>query len=89
MRAHHPALLSATALAALLGLSGCKPKVAAGADPRTTERLVAVARVVQADAGSHQYTGVVGARVESNLGFRVAGKVVERLVDTGQAVRKG
>jgi multidrug efflux pump subunit AcrA (membrane-fusion protein) len=77
MRAHHPALLSATALAALLGLSGCKPK------------LVAVARVVQADAGSHQYTGVVGARVESNLGFRVAGKVVERLVDTGQAVRKG
>jgi len=32
---------------------------------------------------------VVAARVQSNLGFRVAGKVVERLVDAGQTVRKG
>lgn len=35
------------------------------------------------------FTGVVHARTESNLGFRVAGKVVERLVDPGQRVKKG
>jgi RND family efflux transporter MFP subunit len=78
-----------TAMAVLLGVAACKPKEGAGADPRTGPRGVAVARVVEADAISSQYTGVVGARVESDLGFRVSGKVVERLVDTGQAVRKG
>lgn len=40
-----------------------------------------------ADNGS--YTGVVHARTESNLGFRVAGKIVERLVDPGDTVHKG
>ncbi|MFY0080356.1 biotin/lipoyl-binding protein, partial [Acinetobacter baumannii] len=35
------------------------------------------------------FTGVVHARTESNLGFRVAGKIVERLVDPGQTVRRG
>jgi RND family efflux transporter MFP subunit len=35
------------------------------------------------------FTGIVSARVQSDLGFRVAGKIVERLVDTGQAVRRG
>ncbi|WP_419894773.1 biotin/lipoyl-binding protein, partial [Pseudomonas aeruginosa] len=35
------------------------------------------------------YSGVVSARVQSDLGFRVSGKVVERLVDAGQKVRRG
>jgi RND family efflux transporter MFP subunit len=39
--------------------------------------------------GAERFTGVVRARVESDLGFRVAGKIVERLVDAGQSVRKG
>lgn len=34
------------------------------------------------------YTGVVRARTESSLGFRVAGKITERLVDAGDTVRK-
>jgi RND family efflux transporter MFP subunit len=33
------------------------------------------------------FTGVIGARVQSNLGFRVAGKIVERLVNVGQPVK--
>jgi multidrug efflux pump subunit AcrA (membrane-fusion protein) len=32
---------------------------------------------------------VVTARVQSNLGFRVPGKVVERLVNTGDFVKQG
>jgi RND family efflux transporter MFP subunit len=35
------------------------------------------------------YSGVVSARVQSDLGFRVSGKVVERLVDARQKVRRG
>jgi RND family efflux transporter MFP subunit len=39
--------------------------------------------------GERAFTGVVSARVQSNLGFRVSGKVIERLVDSGQGVREG
>jgi len=42
-----------------------------------------------ANSETASFTGVVHARTESNLSFRVAGKVVERLVDPGQAVHKG
>jgi RND family efflux transporter MFP subunit len=42
-----------------------------------------------AEMGEQAFTGVVSARVQSNLGFRVSGKVIERLVDSGQGVREG
>ncbi len=48
-----------------------------------------VATVSDTSAASRTFTGVVSARVQSDLGFRVPGKVIERLVDTGQTVRKG
>ncbi|TIP95857.1 MAG: biotin/lipoyl-binding protein, partial [Mesorhizobium sp.] len=35
------------------------------------------------------FTGIIGARVQSNLGFRVPGKIVERLVDVGREVKAG
>ncbi len=38
---------------------------------------------------SRAFTGVVAARVQSDLGFRVQGKILERLVDTGQTVKRG
>lgn len=49
-------------------------------------RLVTAARVTGSGRG---FTGVIGARVQSNLGFRVAGKIVERLVNVGQQVKAG
>ncbi|SFJ29480.1 efflux RND transporter periplasmic adaptor subunit [Bradyrhizobium sp. cf659] len=58
-------------------------------DPRQEPpmvRLVTAARVSGSERG---FTGTVGARVESNLGFRVAGKIVERLVNVGEQVRSG
>ncbi len=60
-----------------------------GEDPRTMAPLVAVALVQPAGSSDRAFTGVVASRVQSNLGFRVAGKVIERLVDSGQAVRQG
>jgi RND family efflux transporter MFP subunit len=69
-----------------LGLSGCAKS---SADPRTGPQLVRVATAGTASQFDRSFTGVVSARVQSDLGFRVSGKVVERLVDTGQVVRKG
>jgi RND family efflux transporter MFP subunit len=77
---------------ALLGLvplvlAGCSD--ASSADPRTQAPLVRVGVVGRAPEAERSFTGVVAARVESDLGFRVPGKVTERLVDTGQTVKRG
>lgn len=59
------------------------------ADPRTEAPLVRTASVDAVRQSERAYSGIVSARVQSGLGFRVPGKVTERLVDAGQAVRKG
>ncbi|MFK2904937.1 efflux RND transporter periplasmic adaptor subunit [Dyella ginsengisoli] len=58
-------------------------------DPRTETPMVGVAPAVSASAQTLSFTGVVSARVQSNLGFRVSGKVLQRLVDAGQSVTRG
>jgi RND family efflux transporter MFP subunit len=45
--------------------------------------------VLGATAQDDSYTGSVRARVESEVAFRVGGKVVKRRVDVGQRVRAG
>ncbi|ONG49503.1 efflux transporter periplasmic adaptor subunit [Pseudoroseomonas deserti] len=62
---------------------------AAPDDPRRAAPVVRTALVEPASRVERGYTGVIAARVQSNLGFRVPGKVTERLVDTGQGVRAG
>jgi RND family efflux transporter MFP subunit len=59
------------------------------ADPRTGPQLVRIATAGAAQADERAFTGIVTARVQSDLGFRVPGKIVARLVDTGQTVRRG
>jgi RND family efflux transporter MFP subunit len=49
-------------------------------------RIEAVESSVQSE---RSFTGIVAARVQSDLGFRVPGKVLERLVDAGQPVKHG
>lgn len=61
----------------------------AAADPRTTTLLVRVARATSVTGVERAFTGTIAARVQSNLGFRVPGKIVERLVDVGQQVKAG
>jgi len=58
-------------------------------DPRTQIPLVRVAPVASTGQAERSFSGVVAARVQSDLGFRVPGKVLERLVDAGQAVKRG
>lgn len=58
-------------------------------DPRTQPPLVRIETVESSTPSERSFTGIVAARVQSDLGFRVPGKVLERLVDAGQAVKRG
>jgi RND family efflux transporter MFP subunit len=69
-----------------VGLSACDPTEA---DPRLKPPLVRVAIAQPAVSSERAFTGVISARIQSNLGFRVGGKIIERLVDTGQPVKLG
>lgn len=81
-------VFSAVISALPLALVACGEKTRS--DPRTEAPLVrAVTIQGVAAAGSRSFTGTVAARVQSDLGFRVSGKVLERLVDTGQTVKRG
>lgn len=71
-----------------LALAGCGDSSGTD-DPRTQPPLVRSATVVSAAGASRAFTGVVVARIQSDLGFRVQGKILERLVDTGQTVKRG
>lgn len=70
-----------------LTLPGCGEENTA--DPRTSAPLVRTAQVQPASMPTRTFTGVIAARVQSNLGFRVGGKIKQRLVDTGQVVKRG
>ncbi|WP_262140306.1 efflux RND transporter periplasmic adaptor subunit [Pseudomonas sp. Marseille-Q5117] len=71
-----------------LALTACGDSSSAK-DPRTLAPIVRSATVQPAENGSRSFTGVVAARTQGDLGFRVSGKVLERLVDTGQTVKRG
>jgi RND family efflux transporter MFP subunit len=58
-------------------------------DPRTQPALVRIEIVENSVQSERSFTGIVAARVQSDLGFRVPGKVLERLVDAGQSVTLG
>src|SRR5437016_6365123 len=58
-------------------------------DPRLQSPRVEVFKAEAAGSTRRTFTGVVEARVQSDLGFRVGGKILERSVDVGQRVQKG
>jgi len=80
-------LTSAFVCALPFALAACDDKTPP--DPRTQTPLVRAATVQAAGPASRSFTGTVAARVQSDLGFRVSGKVLERLVDAGQTVKRG
>ncbi|MBM3967397.1 MAG: efflux RND transporter periplasmic adaptor subunit [Planctomycetes bacterium] len=57
-----------------------------------TEVLVRAYRIEDAhsqQASRNTFTGTLQSRYQSSLGFRVNGKIIERLVETGDRVRQG
>ncbi|WFP75760.1 efflux RND transporter periplasmic adaptor subunit [Mesorhizobium sp. WSM4906] len=81
-------LPAAALVAAALGLAGCSQEKAAVV--QEVIRPVKVVEIGEAQSTRRlDYSGSVRARTEMNLGFRIAGKVTERLVDIGQHVNSG
>lgn len=82
-----PAMAFRTLAAVALGLvlAGCEANTAPA--PKV-ERPVQVQRVAYAqEDGKRDFVGVVRARYETDLGFRVAGKITARLVNVGDRVQ--
>src|SRR5689334_20281466 len=80
-------LKSMTALSLMLVLAGCDAQTAPA--PKA-ERPVQVQAVrFDHESMSRDFVGVVRARYESDLSFRVAGKMIARKVNMGDHVRAG
>ena len=81
----HRALLSLSLVFVVL-LSAC------GKPAETPQPVRAVRTMIVNDVGGsseREYSGEVRARVESQMGFQVPGKVVRRLVNVGDVVKPG
>lgn len=79
-------LLPGMALGAALALAACKE------DPPQVAEIRPVRVQAVTLAGERQeiaYAGTVKARIESDIGFRIGGKLVQRLVDVGARVQSG
>lgn len=74
-------------LVGALALSACTEEKA---ETKAVIRPVKVVEIAAAEkTRALEYSGAVKSRTEMNLGFRVAGKLTERLVDVGDRVRPG
>jgi RND family efflux transporter MFP subunit len=82
-------LVAVFGAAAVVLLSLRTQEASAVSDPRQQPPLVRLATAAPVTGSERAITGIIGARVQSNLGFRVAGKIVERLVNVGQQVKAG
>jgi RND family efflux transporter MFP subunit len=78
---------SIVAVASLVILAGCDAKPS---PPAQSERPVQVQRVVFNQSNVvHEFSGIVRARYETDLGFRIAGKISARFVNAGDRVHVG
>jgi RND family efflux transporter MFP subunit len=90
-----PVPISRGAIGTLLLLAALAPGLAGCNDPAASQtaappRPVQVQRVTFVPlTEEREFAGVVRARYETDLGFRVGGKMVARLVNTGDRVRAG
>lgn len=82
-------ILIPAGVATFVSLGIFAPKASAVSDPRQEPPMVSLVTAARVSGSERGFTGTIGARVESNLGFRVAGKIVERLVNVGEQVKAG
>ncbi|MFC3624851.1 efflux RND transporter periplasmic adaptor subunit [Vogesella amnigena] len=84
MTRHYRTLALASLL--MLALAGCKEDVKPVEEIRPVRYVLAGSSNSQ---DSQQFSGEIRARHESQLAFRVGGKVLERRVNAGDSVKKG
>ena len=74
------------ALSAFAALTGCGQEAPKGAEVRPVRTIVVDPKPIEED---RQAVGEIKPRQESDIGFRIAGKVVSRPVEVGVSVKKG
>src|ERR1700693_1629388 len=80
-------LVGASLAFLVIALTGCDETVAQKAAPA---RPVLVATVhYEAESPERSFVGTIKPRIETDMGFRVSGKVAKRLVEVGQTVDVG
>ena len=79
-------IVSGLSLFTLLLLSSCE-KPAASPPPPRPALVIEVGKT--ASSSATVLVGEVKSRFESNQGFRINGKIIERKVDVGAIVKKG
>ncbi|MCM2306584.1 MAG: efflux RND transporter periplasmic adaptor subunit [Sulfuritalea sp.] len=79
----------ATLAVLALILAACSEAPPPPAAPKLVRTLKVGAGDAALDGAQRSYSGEVRARIETTLGFRVAGKIVERRAELGQAVKAG
>src|SRR5438132_602827 len=82
-------LIAASGAAVFATLAIPAREASAARDPRQEPPMVNLVTAGRVTGSERGFTGTIGARVESNLGFRVAGKIVERRVNVGEQVKAG
>src|SRR4051794_29071612 len=86
--ANYYRLLAGASLTFLaIALTGCNDKIA---EKPVLSRPVLVATVhYEAESPERSFVGTIKPRIETDMGFRVPGKVAKRLVEVGQTVELG
>ncbi|MCK1715892.1 MULTISPECIES: efflux RND transporter periplasmic adaptor subunit [unclassified Bradyrhizobium] len=82
-------ILIPAAVATFVAVAIPAQEASAVGDPRQEPPIVSLVTASRVRVSERGFTGTIGARVESNLGFRVAGKIVERLVNVGEQAKSG
>jgi RND family efflux transporter MFP subunit len=82
-----PALAAVALVTLTASLAGCTSESAPHVAAPQPVRAASVTPSAATDTRS--YTGIIEPRYEGDLGFRVPGKIVERLVDIGDRVTPG
>src|SRR5262249_30640737 len=86
-QAAFPRFAKALGILSAFALAACDPTTAHQSPPA---RPVLVAKVhYEPQVADRSFVGTIRPRIESDLGFRVAGKVSKRLVEVGAAVEAG
>jgi RND family efflux transporter MFP subunit len=87
LSSYYRLLVGAMLALAVFALTGCNEKAAEQAAPG---RPVLVATVhYEAETPERSFVGTIKPRIETDMGFRVPGKVAKRLVEVGQTVEIG
>src|SRR5438552_7068977 len=82
-------ILIPAGVATFVALAIPAQEASAVSDPRQEPPIVSLVTARRVRESERGFTGTIGARVQSNLGFRVPGKIVERLVNAGEQVKAG